>query len=90
MYEVVIRCDAAQMEDPDLDIRYHFPDFLEKQIVGLEDWGYDYGDPETILELYMKFETPVDLEHLISVAKTQERWGGEVGKGITIFCREVG
>ena len=73
------------MEDPDLDIRYDLPDFLASRIPGLVNDGYDYGTEATILELYMTSKEPVDLERIVEVAKTHERWGKDVGDAIRIL-----
>ncbi len=53
MLEIKIICDAEKMKDPDLDIRYELPDYLASKISVLVDDGYDYGEEETILKLYM-------------------------------------
>ncbi len=85
MKQITIICDAKIMEDPDLDIRYDLPEFLESQIEGLESGGYDYADAPTIIELYMISEPSLDLNALIDIAKKHERWGRDIGKAIQII-----
>ena len=73
MSDIKIICDAEKMEEPDLDIRYDLPDYLASKISGLVENGYDYGEKDTILELYMASDELVDLNRIIEVTKKPSR-----------------
>jgi len=44
---IIISMDSRKMENPDLDIRYTLPDYIEKWSKGaVRDNGYDYTDEQ--------------------------------------------
>jgi hypothetical protein len=90
-YSILIRLEAGELDNPDLDIRYRLPDLIAERSHGLVSRdGYDYAredrEPGTralVLFLWTKELKPA-LDCVLSVIENERVLGNDLRKGTTV------
>lgn len=91
MATIVIELDPAELENPDLDLRYLVPDLLIARCEGMfADAGYDYsGDPDCQkLLIYLSTSDPKRSVASIREVLAAERPLGNDLSGVLIRTEE--
>jgi hypothetical protein len=90
MYSIVIKLDPHRLANPNLDLRYVLPDFLEKRSGGLvHDDGYDYGEKTAAMFVYLTTEHLTEaLPIIIDVVENGEVMGNRLKDAVIVAVGE--
>lgn len=85
MATVVLRLDARELQNPDLDLRYLIPDLLAERSGGaIRDDGYDY-ESEHVLAVFLDVDDAESALALIrQVLREEALLGNDLDKGVTV------
>ena len=83
---IVITLDPQLLDNPDADLRYILPDYIQEKTEGaLKDDGYDYGEGD-VMQIFMSVRDGI--EDPVSIAKTAisgiELLGNRIDRAVQI------
>jgi myo-inositol-hexaphosphate 3-phosphohydrolase len=89
MQTIIITLDPAQMDNPDLDIRYLLPDRIDEYTEGaVRDNGYDYLDND-IMAIWLETEDAAgNVEKVITLIESEEILENNLSKAAVIYISE--
>ena|SRR5262245_23751557 len=90
MYSIVIKLDPHRLANPNLDLRYVLPDFLEERSGGLvRDDGYDYGEKTEAMLVYVTTAHLAEaLQIIIDVVENVEVMGNRLQDAVIVAVGE--
>ncbi len=80
--------NPGDLENPDLDVRYSLPEYLENRYQGLlEDNGYDFEQPGPLLVLSMSVHSEVtglQMENIVLGVTSYNEYGEKLEKAVSM------
>lgn len=91
MQTIIIKLDAQKLTNPDLDMRYTIPDYIEAQTnKQITDNGYDYvNESGTELAIWLATEdAAAQVQNVIHCLKTRLFCGNDLSQTAQIYISE--